>query len=162
MSKSVRVGKSNLMMAQLRRPRLIRGGSSLAARLIIFCVILSGEYLAFGNIWTVSDTSDNASDTGSLRYCIANAAAADTIQFASSLAGKKITLASTLPSITKPLTIAGLGASQLTIDGGNAYAVLNLSRTANSTISEKKIKEKVSVNVIVILPLFLSWLFWIK
>ena len=83
---------------------------------------------------TVTDTSDSASDPNSLRYHILNDAAGSTIQFASSLAGETITLASALPSITKPLTIVGLGASQLTIDGSKVYSAM-FTFTANATAS---------------------------
>jgi len=83
---------------------------------------------------TVTDTND--SGAGSLRAAILAAAAGDTIQFASSLAGKTITLASTLPSITKPLTIVGLGASQLTIDDENRNStVFTITANGTATIS---------------------------
>ena len=83
----------------------------------------------------VTDISDSASDTGSLRYQILNDAAGSTIQFASSLAGKTITLTSSTLTISKALTITGLGASLLTIDGGNAYTVFTLASNATATIS---------------------------
>ena len=61
--------------------------------------------------------------------------AGDTIQFASNLAGKAITLGDALPNITKPLTITGLGASQLTINGGGAYTVFDVASNVTAAIS---------------------------
>ena len=48
---------------------------------------------------------------------------ADTIQFAAGLAGQTITLGGTQLQITSPLTINGLGATQLSISGNNLSRV---------------------------------------
>jgi hypothetical protein len=112
-----------------KRPRPAPGFSVHHRRLV--CEPLEDRRLL--SIWTVTNTNDSGAD--SLRYYISNAAAGDTIQFAGSLAGHTITLASTLPSITTPLTIVGLGASQLTIDGGNAYTVFNVASNVTAAIS---------------------------
>ena len=103
--------KSELMRAGMSRPHRISITYNLGALIIIFCVILSGECLA------ISVTNTNDSGAGSLRAAILAAAAGDTIQFDSSLAGKTIKLTSGALEISKPLTIQGSGAGQLTVDG---------------------------------------------
>ena len=71
-------------------------------------------------VWVVSlSTPDLATTAGTLRYAYTQAAAGDTITFASSLNGSTITLASTL-TIAKNLTIVGPGASNLSIAGTGA------------------------------------------
>ncbi len=70
-------------------------------------------------IITVTNTND--SGTGSLRAAIAIANAGvsgETIKFASNLAGGTIHLTSGQLQITNSMAITGLGANQLTIDGG--------------------------------------------
>ena len=67
----------------------------------------------------ITVTSTNDSGAGSLREAISIAVAGDTIQFDSSLSGKTINLTSGALGISKPLTIQGPGAGQLTIDGKN-------------------------------------------
>ncbi len=66
-------------------------------------------------ILTVVSTND--SGAGSLRAAIFDALPADTIRFDNSLAGQTINLTSGVLAISKPLTIQGLGAGQLTVDG---------------------------------------------
>ncbi len=69
------------------------------------------------SIWFVNNSNDSGSE--SLRERIADAAGGDTIQFASSLVGETIRLTSSALEVSKPLTIIGLGASQLTVDATN-------------------------------------------
>ena len=90
---------------------LMSSAYRLGALISIFCVILSGECLA------ISVTSTNDSGVGSLRAAILAAAAGDTIQFDPSLNGKTINITSGALEISKPLTIQGPGAGQLTVDG---------------------------------------------
>ena len=54
----------------------------------------------------------------------------DTIQFAASLAGATITLTNGQLTITRDVTIAGPGASQLTISGNAASRIFNISGSA--------------------------------
>ena len=68
------------------------------------------------SVLTVTDVSDSISDTGSLRYNLSIANAGDTIAFSSGLAGP-IKVTNGILEISKPLTIQGPGAGQLTIDG---------------------------------------------
>ncbi|KJS12800.1 MAG: hypothetical protein VR67_06245 [Peptococcaceae bacterium BRH_c8a] len=86
--------------------------------------------------WTVTNTSDSASDTGSLRYAMTQAQYENggTITFASGLTGT-IQLSGPLPTIgiTRSLTIEGPGAENLTIDGQNQYRVFQFN-SGNVTI----------------------------
>jgi predicted outer membrane repeat protein len=82
---------------------------------------------------TVLNTND--SGAGSLRADIAAAHNGDTIVFAPSLDGQTITLTSGELLIRKNLTIAGPGASQLTISGNNASRVFEVAKQENVTLS---------------------------
>jgi hypothetical protein len=80
---------------------------------------------AFGATITVSTNSDSGS--GSLRQAILSSGTGDTINFASALAGKTITLMSGELLITHDLTITGLGASSLTVSGNNSSRVFDVN-----------------------------------
>lgn len=86
--------------------------------------------------YTVTDTSDSATDTGSLRYAIGQVnigTGGDTINF-SGVTGT-ITLGSTL-AITKSVSINGPGANVLAISGNDTVGVFNVAAGATgSTIS---------------------------
>ncbi len=75
---------------------------------------------------TVLNTND--SGAGSLRADIAAAHRGDTINFAAGLNGQTITLTSGELLINKNLTIAGPGASQLTVSGNNATRVFDVAK----------------------------------
>jgi hypothetical protein len=82
--------------------------------------------------WTASAraaTITNASDSGpgSLRAVIAAAGNGDTVDFDADLAGQTIVLTSGPINVDKSLTIDGLGASQLAIDGGHASQILTVT-----------------------------------
>ncbi len=79
-----------------------------------------------GVLATIAVTNTNDSGTGSLRQAIANAAAGDTIAFASNLANQTITLTTGQLTINKNLTIDGGGAANLTISGNNASRVFEV------------------------------------
>jgi len=83
-------------------------------------------------IMTVTNNAD--SGVGSLRQAIADAAAGDTIQFASSLANQTISLTSGQLNVTKNLTIDGAAAAGLTISGNNASRVINVQSLVNFTL----------------------------
>ena len=74
---------------------------------------------AFAAPWVVTNTSDDAMDTGSLRHAVVNAAPGDTITFDLPTYPAAIQLTGSdenaILSIQKSLTIIGPGASQLTI-----------------------------------------------
>ncbi len=80
-------------------------------------------------------TSLNDSGAGSLRQTIAGAASGDTIQFASSLSGGTIVLISGELAIGKSLTIAGPGASSLSISGSNSSTIFAISAATTVSIS---------------------------
>ena len=86
--------------------------------------------------YTVTNTSDSATDTGSLRYAIGQVnagAGGDTISF-SGVTGT-ITVGSTL-TITESVTINGPGASVLAVSGNDAVRVFQFGTgAANSVIS---------------------------
>ncbi|MFN8596437.1 MAG: Ig-like domain-containing protein [Anaerolineae bacterium] len=84
---------------------------------------------------TITVTNTNDSGTGSLRQAISSAAAGDTIVFDPSLRGATITLTSSELSINKRLSIAGLGAGDLTISGNNARRIFNVGSAGVVTIS---------------------------
>jgi hypothetical protein len=73
---------------------------------------------------TITVTSLNDSDPGTLRQAIADAASGDTINFA---VNGTITLTSGELSIDKSLTIQGPGANLLTISGDNTVRVFNIA-----------------------------------
>src|ERR687886_49436 len=77
-----------------------------------------------GTLKTITVTNTNDSGPGSLRNAIASAATGDTIQFASSLANKTITLTSGQLFINKNLTIDADSVGQLTISGNNSSRVI--------------------------------------
>lgn len=86
------------------------------------------------NTFTVTTTSDDPADAGSLRTAInqVNAGAGgDTINF-SSVTGT-ITVGSTL-NITKSVTINGPGANLLSISGNDAVRVFSVASTAANTV----------------------------
>ncbi len=88
--------------------------------------------------YTVTNTRD--SGTGSLRAALtyANAHTQTTIKFARTAHGT-ITLASTLPTVTRNVTIDGPGASTLTISGANAHRVLVISNSTRVSITDLQI-----------------------
>ena len=74
--------------------------------------------------YAVTVTNIDNAGAGSLRQAIADICPGGTIRFSSSLAGRIITLASTL-AINKDLTIDGSGlASRITLSGGNQHRIL--------------------------------------
>jgi hypothetical protein len=125
-----------LSKAQVRRIVAAAGlgaGATLA---------MTGVAQASPLTYTVGDASDGvgASDCASdanntdctLRQAILDAngnAGADTINFNSSLSGSTIPLLSDLPKITESLSINGLGADSITIDGGDAHRIFDVSPT---------------------------------
>lgn len=85
---------------------------------------------------TVTDNSDDPTDTGSLRYCVNHAISGETITFAPSLVGQTITEnQSASLTITTNLTIQGPGANLLTISGGGKMEVLFITNSATLTLS---------------------------
>ena len=83
----------------------------------------------------VTNLKDN-NEVGSLRWCINNAPSGSMITFAQGLRGTiKLTAGDLAFTGNKQLTIAGPGANQLTISGGNTHAIIRVSKGATLTIS---------------------------
>lgn len=92
-----------------------------------------------GNLGTITVTSAADSGSGTLRAALARAQAGDTIVFASTLAGKKITLTSGQIDITKSVTIDGSAAPGLVLSGNKASRIFNVSET-NLNVAIKRLK----------------------
>jgi hypothetical protein len=103
-------------------------------RLLVIVACLAGASVGRSATCVVTSTSDDGTNTGSLRHCVQHAASGDTINFASALNGQTITVASAL-DIGTNLTIAGPGANLLTISGGSAVQVFTITRTPGSTVT---------------------------
>ncbi len=130
------------------RSRAARGGSRVRHHHRRWVLEgLEGRVLLSGNptVYTVTDLSDNANDTGSLRYAITEANAntntagseieLDATVFASP---QTITLTSTLElsETAGPEVIVGPGAGLVTISGNNAVEVFLVDAGVTSTLSD--------------------------
>jgi hypothetical protein len=89
---------------------------------------------------------------GSLRSEIAHARKKDTIVFAPSLDGQTITLTSGELDITTGLTIAGPGATKLTISGGNKFRVFEVNASDPVVLSGLTISNGATVRNNAALP----------
>lgn len=103
--------------------------------LILFCIFLISFYELGATSWTVSsnaDTNSGSQTSGTLRYCLTNAANTDTISFNPGIG--TIVLTSNLPVIVQSsLTLSGVSSDQLQlIDGASTYRVFAIG---NNTIS---------------------------
>ena len=121
----------------LQRPRKRRGKLANAALRGAAIECLECRQLLTAIV--VTTNSDAVSHTGkSLRDAIAQAnvdASGDTITFSSTLAGKKIVLAQGELTVTGSMTITGLGANQLTIDGNNASRLFNINGRTSQVVT---------------------------
>jgi hypothetical protein len=70
--------------------------------------------------------------SGSLRYCITNAADGDDIEFGVS---GTIRLGGALPALTQSITLTGPGANAVIVSGNNTSRVFNIAATATVAIS---------------------------
>src|SRR5262249_25505743 len=75
------------------------------------------------------------SGPGSLRAAIAAATSGDTINFANSLKGQTITLASGQLAITTNLDIEGLGANKLAVSGNGASRIFAVDSGVTATVA---------------------------
>jgi hypothetical protein len=131
-------GIHRLLEDPLARPARRRGHGLWSLEGLEDRVVLSPT------LFTVTDISDNPSDTGSLRYAI-NKANADPnsdgslIQFdpTAFIAPETITVTSTLGLAEKdgPEVISGPGASLVTISGNNAIQVFQVASGVTGTLS---------------------------
>jgi len=105
--------------------------------LALTLIVLSAALPSLATTFTVTDTSDNPGDTGSLRHAVNNATNGDTITFSLAYPAT-ITLdcADNGPlAITQGFTISGPGAAKLAISGANACTVFTASSELTATIS---------------------------
>jgi predicted outer membrane repeat protein len=84
---------------------------------------------------TITVTSPNDGGTGSLRAAVASAHNGDTINFATTLDGQTITLTSGELLLSRNITIAGPSDRSVTISGGNASRVFELSLHPKPTVT---------------------------
>ncbi len=84
---------------------------------------------------TLTVTSAADSGAGSLRAAVASAHNGDTINFASGLNGKTITLTSGELLLRKNLTISGPGPGQLTISGNKTSRIFELSSSGKPHVT---------------------------
>jgi len=106
--------------------------SSLHA-LAVILLILSTTLPSLAATWTVTNTSDKATNTGSLRYALSQAQNGDTIVF--SLPNHSIIKLTSQLTIATNVTISGPGASSLAISG-----TFGVYPSATATISGLTIK----------------------
>lgn len=88
---------------------------------------------------TTTVTSQGDSGIGTLRQAIAGVCNDGTVDFASSMANKTITLISNELNIAKALTLTNPNALGLKISGNNAYRVFNIQSGAVVTMSQLSI-----------------------
>ena len=81
------------------------------------------------------------SGSGSLRAEIGAAHSGDTIAFASGLRGETITLSTGELDVTTSLNIDGRGAGQVSVSGGGASRVFNISQSATVSIGNLTISD---------------------
>lgn len=114
---------------------------SQIALLTLLMMTLLGARAVYATTYVVTDTSDSATDTGSLRYAVNNAANGDSINFALSIEGSTIYLSGSTLDISNNVTISGPGANHLTISGANGWAVFTIEQNATVNISGLTISE---------------------
>ncbi|MGC1783072.1 MAG: choice-of-anchor Q domain-containing protein [Acidobacteriaceae bacterium] len=98
-----------------------RSGIFLCALVLVLTVL--GSRAAYATTYTVTDTTDNATDSGSLRYAVNTAVDGDTITFLNVIGTITLTPANGALIISHSITITGPGAGLLTISGNNATTV---------------------------------------
>ena len=99
---------------------------------------------AGAKIIVVTTPADNGA--GSLRAAVAGAVKGDTITFDAGLSGQTITLTSGEISVTKAITINGLGAANLAISGNHISRIFNFNVNAVSTITDLTLTDGESAN----------------
>jgi hypothetical protein len=107
------------------RRALHRGGFLLCVLFLVLAVL--GSRAAYATTYTVTDTSDNAADTGSLRYAVNTAVDGDTITFLNVIGTITLVPANGPLTIAHSITITGPGAGLLTVSGNNAVALFSVN-----------------------------------
>ncbi len=88
--------------------------------------------------YTVTDTTDSATDTGSIRYIVNEVDAGsggDTIVFSGAGASGTITLTNGTLNLSQNVTITGPGANLLTVSGNKAVTVFSIGAGVTASIS---------------------------
>jgi hypothetical protein len=113
-----------------RMPRTIRKEPALRR---LRLEALEGRWLP--STFTVTDTSDSATDTGSLRYALANVAAGDMIDFAPAVRSITLTSNTTLTINTNLSIVNDQGAGPVTIDGNDSTTVFTVLGSTTASLS---------------------------
>jgi hypothetical protein len=88
--------------------------------------LLPAPRFGVGDVLTVTNTSGGM-DVGSLRWALSYITGGEVIRFAPGLAGQTITLDTTIVVEGKPFTIEGPAAGGMTISGGGAVRVFDIT-----------------------------------
>ena len=102
---------------------------------VLVLIVLAMSVPVSGATLTVSDTTDNQSDTNSLRWAVNNAGSGDTINFSFACPGTTSITVNSALDINKNLTITGPGAACLTIFGTNQSRVFTVESGVTASIS---------------------------
>lgn len=109
-------------------------GRSVPRALALSLLVLGATLPSLAKTWTVTNTTDSVSDTGSLRYAINHAQNGDMIVFGSAVTGT-ITLNGSALTIASSVTIIGSGASHLAISGNGKIQVFLVNTGVTADIS---------------------------
>ncbi len=110
---------------------------SFASALLLVVFMLAAAS-AHATTYTVTDLTDSATDTGSIRYAVNQVNAGtggDTIDFSGAGASGTITLTNGTLLIKQSVTITGPGANLLTISGNKLYEVFLINSGVTASIS---------------------------
>jgi hypothetical protein len=125
---------------------LARVGVIVLALLLLSSMGIAGNFLFFQPDKTLVTTLQDNNGVGSLRWCINNAPSGSTIRFAQGLGGTiELTGGGLGLAGGKHLTIAGPGANQLAISGGNLNAIIHVSKGVIVAISGLSFKNSETV-----------------
>jgi Ca2+-binding RTX toxin-like protein len=114
---------------RLGNPRLQREGVDIGA--------VEFQFLDTVTVDNLTDEFDGDLSLGdvSLREAIFIAAAGGNVNFAPSLTGGTISLTLGTLNLNRNITIQGLGANNLTVDGNNTFGIFSINNNANTNIS---------------------------
>ncbi len=115
-------------------------GRLWGTRLLLLAVFALAAVSAHATTYTVTDLTDSATDTGSIRYAVNQVnkgTGGDTIVFSGAGASGTIMLnsANGTLAIKQSVTITGTGAGVLTISGGGAVTVFTINSGVTVSIS---------------------------
>lgn len=117
-----------------RSSHVFRIGPWIFSLIALFAILGLCSRTVYAATYTVTDTSDSTTDTGSLRYAINTAVDGDTINFAPNVIGT-ITLTNGTLTINNSVTITGPGVGLLTISGNNTVPVFTIYSPGTVSIS---------------------------